>query len=81
MIISAAGKVIGGTVILSPVIEERDKLASGDLSGFADGVTYRYTGYTPSTQNFDGGQLVKGIGTVVAGLVLIKLFSIAARHF
>jgi len=76
-----AGKVVGGLVIFSPVIAEKDKIVSGDLNGFANGVSYRYTGYTPSTGAFDGAQTVKGIGTVLVGIGLMKLFSIAARRF
>src|SRR5437867_120883 len=78
--IAWGGKIIGGFVIFSPVIAEKDKLIGGDLDGFANGVAYRYTGYTPSTGAFDPGQTLKGVGTVAAGILVAYLFGKAAQR-
>ena len=78
--VSWAGKILGGFIMFAPAIAEKDKLAGGDLDGFANGVAYRYTGYTPSTGAFDPGQTLKGVGTVVAGILVAWIFGKAAQR-
>jgi len=76
--VSWGGKILGGLVIASPAFKAWSDVG-GDIKRFPGNAAYEYVGRDPSTGNFDVTKAIAGVGTVVTGIVIAKLFSWAAR--
>lgn len=79
--VSLAGKILGATVIASPAITAAiNYLPSGNFNGFADKTVFGYTGFAINGGGWNAQQAFQGIGTVVSGYAIMRIFSWAGKH-
>jgi hypothetical protein len=80
--VSLAGKVLGGLVIAGPAITAvSNDIQSGSYQSIGRDVLYGYTGINSDDGSFNGSQAIAGVGSVVGGILLMKMFSYVARRF
>ena len=75
------GKILGGLVIGGPAINVvMADAQSGNFMSIGNDVLFAYTGLGGTTPiNFE--QTLKGVGSIVGGIAIIKLFSWVAKRF
>lgn len=78
--VGLAGKIIGGVVIAGPAIQAVQQNINNP-SAIPHGLVANYTGFQTDTGQWNSGQAATGIGSVAAGLILMKVFSYVAKRF
>jgi len=80
--LNLAGKIFGGLLIGAPALEAvNDSIYNNNWLAFPSYLTYRYSGYNPTTRTFDSNALIAAAAEVAAGFAVMKLFSYIARRF
>ena len=76
--ISLIFKIMGVAVAAGPgLISVKSNLSTPEL--IPQGLLYTYTGYNTQTQTWEMGQAGVGIGSIVGGVVLVKVGSALGR--
>lgn len=81
--ISLGGKIIGALVIGGPALQAaiRQTQGGGSLDRIPHDILYNYTGINSDGGSINFAQTLVGVGTIVGGLLLMKVFSYVARRF
>jgi hypothetical protein len=74
-----AGRIVGIVVVLSPVIKAVADHAQSDPQNIPHHVIYNYVGFDDTSGTVNYTQTAAGLGTVVAGVAVMKLIGWALR--
>ena len=79
--VGLSGKLIGAGIALSPTFRGLQQVFKGDVTGGFDSIAFDTTGAIPSKGQPPGLEIVARTAvTVVAGVLVMKLFGFVARR-